>query len=729
MRIAHAERGTYIPAQVAGRTRTNVVVMMAKALRAALGAHERRPHGAMTVLLIGVGLCVLAPNVAATEALTVFVSSVGDDHWSGHLEKPNAARTDGPVASLGRARDLVRAAGPHAGAEVLIAGGVYFLNSGVEFSKEDSGSKDRPIVYRARDGQAVHLVGGREVGGFSPVKDSAILARLSPAAGEHVLQADLRAQGITDFGHLRSRGFARPGAPAAMEVFFHNEPMTLARWPNQGFAKIAGIPQDQQRTDEHGGKLGKLTGGFLYEGDEPGRWKADPDVWVHGYWAYDWANSYERVASIDAGKHLIKTAPPYGVYGFRKGQRIYFLNILEELDSPGEWYLDRSSGMLYFWPPAPLSQGSVRVSIVEQPLIRLRDVSYVTFRGLTIECTRGDGIRIEGGSDDVIDRCTVRNVGDSAVVVRGGTNHQVTRCDIYNPGDGGISMSGGDRNTLTPAGHLAENNRLHHIARWSKCYQPAIGISGVGIRAAHNLIYDHPHCGILLSGNDHVIEFNEIHHVCLETGDVGAIYMGRDYTYRGNVIRDNYLHDIGGVGMGSMGIYMDDCVSGTVIRGNVFKSVQRAVFLGGGRDFRVENNVFIDCKPAVQLDARGLDKAPVWHDMVYGFMRQRLQEMHPEQPPYSTRYPELAALKQFYASDNGVPPGNITIAHNISVGGKWLSLQWHATQAMVKTADNLVDADPHFVDPSSGNYQLRDDSPAFAIGFKRIPIEQIGPQN
>ncbi|HSZ56978.1 MAG TPA: right-handed parallel beta-helix repeat-containing protein, partial [Tepidisphaeraceae bacterium] len=459
-----------------------------------------------------------------------------------------------------------------------------------------------------------------------------------------------------------------------------------------------------------------------------GRWKQDDNIWVHGYWAYDWANSYERVASIDTERRLIKTAEPYGIYGFRKGQRLYFLNVLEELDSPGEWYLDAATGILYFWPPAPLSPGSVRVSLVERPLLHLQNVSNLTLRGLTIECTRGDAVRIEGGAGDAIDRCTVRNVGDTAVVVQGGTNHRVTACQICNTGDGGISLTGGDRKTLTPANHLAENNVLHDIARWSKCYQPAIAIEGVGIRAAHNLIYNHPHCGILLGGNEHVIEFNEIHHVCLETGDVGAIYMGRDYTYRGNIIRFNYIHDTGGVGMGSMGVYMDDCVSGTVIQGNVFKNVQRAVFLGGGRDFRVENNVFVDCRPAIQLDARGLDKTPVWHDMVYGYMRDRLADMNPDNPPYSIRYPELADLKKYYATDHGVPPGNITIAHNISAGGQWLSLQWRATRPMVRVEQNLVNADPRFVDPAAGNYQLRNDSPAFELGIKKLPIEQIGPQ-
>jgi hypothetical protein len=659
------------------------------------------------------------------QALTVFVSPVGDDHWSGHLAEPNATRTDGPIATLAHARDVIRAAASRRNSEVVIAGGDYFLDSSLTFSAEDSGEQGAPIVYRAKDGQLVHLIGGLEIHGFSPVTDPAILSRLDPSARQHVLKVNLKDQGVKDIGHYHSRGYARGGAPAALELFFDDEPMTVARWPNEGFAKIAGAPQEAP--DEHGRTLGNLAGGFLYEGDRPRRWKADDNIWVHGYWAYDWANSYERIASIDPERRLIKTAAPYGNYGFRAGQRFYVLNVLEELDSPGEWYVDAGTSILYFWPPAPLSRRTVRVSIVERPLIDLKNVSHLTLRGLSIECTRGDGIRIEGGADNLIDRCSIFNVGDTAVTVNGGTIQRVASCQIYNTGDGGINLSGGDRKTLTPANHVAENNALHDIARWSKCYQPAIGMSGVGIRAAHNLIYNHPHCGILLSGNDHVIEFNEIHHVCLETGDVGAIYMGRDYTYRGNAIRFNYLHDIGGVGMGSMGVYMDDCVSGTFIYGNLFKNVHRAVFLGGGRDFQVENNVFVNCKPAIELDARGLEKLPVWHDMVYKFMRDRLDEMNPDQSPYATRYPELADLKKYYATDAGIPPGNTTIARNISTGGKWLALQWHATSAMIRTTANLVDTDPHFIDPSADHYQLRDDSPAFELGFKKLPLEQIGP--
>lgn len=177
------------------------------------------------------------------------------------------------------------------------------------------------------------------------------------------------------------------------------------------------------------------------------------------------------------------------------------------------------------------------------------------------------------------------------------------------------------------------------------------------MRVTQNLILEHPHCGILYWGNDHVMELNEIHHVALETGDVGAIYTGRDYTFRGNRIRHNYIHDIGGVGMGSMGAYMDDCVSGTEIFGNIFYKVQRAAFLGGGRDHRVENNVFVDCNHAVELDGRGLDRSPVWRSMVEKTMRDRLGDV--PSALFRERYPDMKGLDAHYGPPGG--PAKVAI--------------------------------------------------------------------
>ncbi len=675
-------------------------------------------------------------------AAPLYVSTSGSDANTGTRAKP--------FATLERARDQVRRLReggklPRGGLTIWLRGGDYFRTNALELTAVDSGTPNAPLVWRAAQGETVRLLGGRKLTGFEPVTEPAILARLPEPARGHVLQVNLKALGITEFGQMRSRGFARATTPSHGELFCGGRPMTLARWPNEGaFEHIAGYPDAGASKDEHGGQLGKLEQGFTYSGDRPRGWKDTGNLWVHGYWSWDWANSYERVDSIDLEHRAIKTAAPYGLYGFRKDQRFYFLNVLEELDQPGEWFLDSKTGVLYFWPPpasafkVQSSAPEVLFSLLGDPLLKLTDVSHVTFRGLALEATRSSAVQIRGGASNRIAGCLIRNVGNYGVTIEGGTGHGVIGCDIFDTGDGGVSLDGGDRQTLRPGGHFAENCHFARQGRWSKCYVPAVLIGGVGQRASHNLIHDHPHCAILFNGNDHLLEFNEIHHIALETGDVGAIYTGRDYTYRGNRIRYNFIHDTGGVGMGSMGIYMDDCVSGTEILGNVFYKVQRAAFLGGGRDHQVVNNIFVDCNYAVELDGRGLDSSPVWRGMVDQTMRQRLAEV--PLALYRERYPALKTLDAFYgppggraiegAAFIGVPPENNVVARNIAVG-KWLHEYWHATPGMLLLENNLTNAVASFV-RSPGNparatdFALRRDSPARKPGFQPIPLEKFG---
>jgi hypothetical protein len=671
-----------------------------------------------------------------------FLAPNGSDANPGTREKP--------FATLEAARDATRrlkagAGLPAGGVTIWLAPGDYTRRQTLELGPGDSGAPDAPVVWRALPAakSRPRLLGGRRLTGFRPVSDSRVRQRLPEAARAHVWECDLRALGITNYGVMKSRGFSRPTTPAHCELFFRHRPMTLARWPNAGeFVTIAGIPKDAATKDGHGRQLGKLDQGFFYAGDRPKRWR-DPDtLWVHGYWAWDWANSYERVASLDPERRRIKTAPPYGLYGFRPGQRFYFLNLLEELDQPGEWFLDRRRGRLYFWPPDHADPNDPKnetlLSLLDRPLLRLQKASHVVFRGLVLEATRASAVEISGGAGNRIEQCLMRNLGDWAVRINGGRGHVVAGCDIFDTGDGGVSLSGGDRKTLEPSGHRVENCHFARQGRWSKCYVPAVQLSGVGQLAAHNLIHDHPHAAILFGGNEHRIEYNEIHHIALETGDVGAIYAGRDYTFRGNRIRYNYLHHIGGVGMGAMGVYMDDCMSGAEIYGNLLFKVHRAVFLGGGRDHRVVNNLFVDCDPAVDIDGRGVDPSPTWHRQSDQTLRQRLHAV--PQALYRGRYPALKELDRYYGPPEGpaivgdafkgVPPEHNVVRHNVCVG-KWLTVRWHAREEDQEIADNWTGEDPGFVHfPTDAaaprDFALKPDAPAWAVGFKPLPLEQIG---
>jgi len=184
-----------------------------------------------------------------------------------------------------------------------------------------------------------------------------------------------------------------------------------------------------------------------------------------------------------------------------------------------------------------------KYNIVSVPdsLVTMTGAGHVTLRGLTLEGVRGTAVKIERATQNKLVGCTLRNIGSWAVSISG-TNSGVVGCDISATGDGGIRISGGDRKTLAPAGLYAKNNHIHNWSRWNRMNRHGIAIDGVGNRAAHNLLHDSPHAATNFSGNDHVIEFNEIHNVCNEANDSGAIYAGRNWTMRGTVIRHNYLH-------------------------------------------------------------------------------------------------------------------------------------------------------------------------------------------
>ncbi len=590
---------------------------------------------------------------------------------------------------------------------VWLRAGVYELDKALALTTEDSGSPGRPVVYRAWPGEEVRIVGGKRIVGWKPVTDKAILPRLVAEARSRVLQVSLRAAGIEDYGQVKGGG---------LELFFDDKPMTPARWPNEGFVKIAGLVEPD--TVNVRGTKGSKTGKFMYAGDRAKRWAEENDIWVHGYWFWDWSDERHKVESIDMEKCIISVVPPYHRYGYRVGQWFYAMNALAELDAPGEWYLDRQTGILYFWPPSPIDQGNPVVS-VSDTLVSLNDVSNVIVRGMTLEACRGTAVEMRNCTNTQIAGCVLRNIGNRAVRIEGGRNDSVVACDIYETGGGGISLQGGERKSLTPGGHLAENNHIHHYGRWTRMYTPAISINGVGNRATHNLIHDAPHMAIGFGGNDHVIEFNEIHNVCLESNDAGAIYAGRDWTMRGTVIRHNYLHEITGFeGRGCVGVYLDDMFSGTEICGNVFYRVTRAAFVGGGRDCLVENNIFVDCRPALHIDARATGWAGYHVDTT---MTQRLKAMPYTSELWRERYPRLTTI---LADEPAAPKGNV-VARNVCSGGKWDGVH-EAARPYVTFSDNCLTADPLFEETSPQTFELSDDSPAYKIGFEPIPFERIG---
>ncbi|MBP8950838.1 MAG: right-handed parallel beta-helix repeat-containing protein [Armatimonadetes bacterium] len=679
-------------------------------------------HAHSLILGLAVISTLLITCTAAAQGgpgLVLHVSRAGNDAWSGTLAEPNAEGTDGPFATLERARDRIReikaAAGlPAGGILVEIAGGAYERAATFELGAEDSGTPDSPIVYRGRPGDEVRLLGGRVITGWQPVTDPAVLPRLDESARGNVWQADLKALGITDFGEMQagqSWGASNPG----LEVFFRDEPMTLSRWPNQGWITIPQVfgerPQDIR------GTKGFMDGIFSYEDDRPARWVGEKDIMLHGYWFWDWADQRLKVQTIDTQQKRITLEPkPQHAYGFRKGMYYYAYNLLPELDRPGEWYLDRDSGILYFWPPSSLDEGEVMISVLPT-LVKMTDVSHLTLNGLSFECTRGTAVSLSNVTGVRVERSIVRNTGAWGIGLSG-RDSGVVGCDLYNLAEGGVSVSGGDRPTLTPAGLYVDNCHFYRFGRWNPICKPGVNVNGVGNRVTHNLFNDSPHMAIMWSGNDHLFEYNEFHSVVRESNDAGVMYAGYNPAMRGHMIRYNYFHHVYGFqSKGCNGVYLDDMFCSATIYGNIFYQVPRAAFIGGGHDNVVENNIFVDCKPALHVDARMMG----WASGSIETMRKRLEEVPYTEEPWRSKYPQLLTyLEGNYAE----PRGNI-VARNVCWLGSFDSIEGKARPG-VKLEDNLVGVDPLFVDAENLDFRLREDSPAWQIGFKPIPVEQIG---
>jgi len=162
------------------------------------------------------------------------------------------------------------------------------------------------------------------------------------------------------------------------------------------------------------------------------------------------------------------------------------------------------------------------LSTLNEPVVSLKDAAHLTLRGFIVEASLGDGIEVTGSSGNRIEACQVRNTRQLGIRVSAGTAHRVVDCDVHDTGTGGLLLEGGDRKTLTAAGHEAVNNHIWRFSQHQLTYASGITLSGVGNRAAHNLLHDAPHMAVGISGNDHVFEYN-VRNVCTASDDAAAL--------------------------------------------------------------------------------------------------------------------------------------------------------------------------------------------------------------
>ncbi len=693
----------------------------------------------------------------------------GDFYVSTKGSDENVGSKDAPFLTIEKAVETVRNADKtnKKGITVCIESGEYRVSS-LSLTKDDSGTEDCPITYKAYNGDVI-LDGGVTLSSddFKSAKEyPEISDRLSSEAVKNVVVLDLTKAPYSltgsDWGKLYAIGSYHTAnsydgdyvGELYCELFVNDKRQNLARYPDNGYLYTEAVVKTG---------LGKESDGATTEIKEWNKirnpesdiykvnsklaeriagWKNHNEIWMFGYWKYDWADASSPIGSFNAKTGEL--SPKFvSLYGTKTDAPYYFYNVLEELTSEGEWYLDRDNGLLCLWKPDNIKDAQIDLSVSLKPVIDSK-ADYITFDGLTVKGTRSDAILIEG-NNNTVQNCLIKNIAGNALIMTG-SNNLAYNNEITHTGKGGIIISGGDTEILTPGNSKADNNYIHDWSEIYQTYQPAVTLEGVGNVCSHNEITNSPHEAITYKGNNHIIEYNNIHDVCLLSDDAGAIYSGRSWVWYGNVVRYNCIYNVGSGEHRPDGIYLDDALSGQKIYGNLLINIPRnSIHIGGGRDNIVTNNIIVNSgNNAVYFDDRARDGAlnKGWFTHTYvdgGDMWDALYNSPWQSEIWQEAFPEYKTLTddiEKAESPEYIPNPTSTVKGNIILNkDKNLGDVCNSAKAFGDISENNIyfisDTNEVFVDTVSGNYEIKDIERIRETipDFSPIPYEKIGRVN
>ncbi|HPA46868.1 MAG TPA: right-handed parallel beta-helix repeat-containing protein [bacterium] len=663
-------------------------------------------------LLLGTILCTPLFVQAARQSdpatgIVYYVSPAGNDAWSGKLPVPASSGQDGPFATIQAARDAVRSlkSGKDLTQQVTVflRDGVYRIDKPVEFSSEDSGTDNLPILYAAYPGENPVISGGRPIQRWS------------------VENKDGKVTWYVDIPEVKS------GAWWFRELFVNGKRLPRTRLPKSGYYQFTDLVDLLERPT-----WGDGVWAAMFNPGEIKYWKNLQDVDIVALTR--WIESRSPIAGIDGAKNIVtfKKKSTFRLENTRAGEkyaRYYVENVFEEMDGPGEWYLDRPAGRLYYIP----SDGQTpENTVVEAPVLtRLvtLQASNIQFKGITFRHAEWEfpadragsvqaahevpgALYMEGVENCLLSQCTIEQCGTYGIEIGKNCRDIVIRhCSIRNMGAGGIKVGHDSTATTIADNVVSECGRIYHsaIGIW-------VGNSGHN-SIIHNHVYDLFYTGISVGWSwgygdtqtqDNEIAYNHIHDIGQDVlCDMGAIYtLG---VADGSRIHHNLIHDVRCHGFGGWGIYLDEGTTYMTVENNlVYRAETGGFHIHYGKENLVQNNVFA-----------------------------------------------LATTNQIQRSRNedhiGIHfVGNIVyFTEGTLLGGTWKNnqfrldnnLYWNPNEKEIAFPDADYEtwkaqghdkksriADPRFVDPGNDDFRLKSNSPAIRMGFRRIDLTKVGPR-
>ncbi|MBR6558690.1 MAG: right-handed parallel beta-helix repeat-containing protein [Clostridia bacterium] len=686
-------------------------------------------------------------NWPEVDGTVIYVDVSAEDGGDGSKTTPYKSIPEAQA----RIREIKSAEGlPDGGITVLVASGEYNIKDGIKFTEEDSGTESAPIKYVSAEKGGAVLNGGVTLNAsdFEPLNNEEKAILNDAAAKEAVRKIDLTKYGLTseDLGALHNYGHAAAKTSSAQgysELFINNERMTISRYPN--------LSDDDSnlRTGSTNGKdefqilsINEFEAPAFAVKERGVNWNTD-DLWVFGYFEYPWADSAVKVSSLDL-ESLTVAIDDILAYSIKVVKPFYFYNILAETDEIGEYYIDRENAVLYVYPTEDFENSKITVSSASDNLITAQNVSYITFEGFELTGSITNAL-VLSGEYITVDNCLIRDVRYNAIEATG-TNITIQNSEICQIGDSGIIITGGDASTLTNSENLVYNNYIYNWGQVGRTYESAIELYGCGVTVSHNEMHNAPHQAITWNGPNHVMEYNEIYNVCLETSDCGAMYSGRRYDWYGGVIRYNYIHDIGSGSAAAQGIYLDDALSGQTVYGNVIvNTTDYGIQVGGGRDNIIENNLIINVAGnTIDFDCRAYEALTSgeghWFYSCIAYMSNLLIPAQTWQIWLDTfpGYGDIIPYTADYTGDLDDPNLSVNPSNNIVRTNMYYVLDEGirgndgissrvVEMSIVENNHTILDLEhtdiPGYV---SGDYTLADDAEAYQYGFEKLPFDEMG---
>ena len=575
-----------------------------------------------TKLISIIAILAIIFSACSTGSKEYYVSPTGDD--------ANNGTKASPFKTIEHALEQVKGGGT-----IWLTEGTYNPQFTLFLDKLNSGTKDNPVVLRGVEGDKVVMTRGKQMDSkrFKKVTSVEELDRLKEVAQGKVFVADLTGTGLEDMFQVR---------PDELKTEFYTMinwngfVLQQAQWPNRGYDYISETLDQGPTTrwlkkneepaaysiDEPTGAVFKVRGVLDYK-----KLKAEfdrtKDIGVFGYHSNDWFYQKENLGAVNAVDENLKLLrfTRYGVGNPKLPlpRRVKLINVLCELDEPGEWYYDHVDKKFYIWPVEPLSNEKPLTIVGGDPFIDAQGSEHITLRNIIFENFGKYGVKFERCNNILVGGCTFRSGIDLGLLLTDGTDNTITGCDFYDldrafllmgvypsesfkyesqygPGEPNFEYNKGkfgpNRRNLINENNVASNNHIHHCRL--KGYGLA-SVGGVGAKFENNLIHN-LNGGIMYGYNDFLAQYNEFYDVGYEMGDWNAMYCGADLSFYNNMMKFNFVHHIMETPKGhpESAWRADDNASGLLTYGNIYYKCGRSCSQGSGPAHSIENSISLE---------------------------------------------------------------------------------------------------------------------------------------